>query len=96
MRRDYFSMLLSLVLLAAILVIGLTGTRAAQCPRGCVTPPRGCVVKGNISDAGEKIYHTPDSPSYLVVIVSPERGELWFCSEEAARANGFRKAFFGK
>lgn len=44
-----------------------------------------CLIKGNINSKGEKIYHTPDSPSYK--ITKPEK---WFCTEKEAQAAGFR------
>jgi hypothetical protein len=31
-----------------------------KCPQGCESPPPGCVVKGNVSEAGNKIYHVPE------------------------------------
>lgn len=43
--------------------------------------PSGWEVKGN---SGSMLFHTPDSPSYDAV-----RTEVWFESEEAARAAGF-------
>ncbi|WP_235827877.1 thermonuclease family protein [Brevibacillus migulae] len=42
-------------------------------------------IKGNITRNGEKIYHTPDSPSY-----EQTKAEVWFSTEEEARAAGFR------
>lgn len=45
----------------------------------------GCVIKGNINSKGEKIYHTPDSPSYKIT-----KPEMWFCTEQEAEAAGFR------
>lgn len=44
-----------------------------------------CVIKGNINSKGDKIYHTPDSSSYKVT-----KPEMWFCTEEEAKAAGFR------
>ncbi|HLS41187.1 MAG TPA: hypothetical protein VK038_10535, partial [Ornithinicoccus sp.] len=43
--------------------------------------PAGWTIKGN---AGSMLFHTPDSPSYDVMTA-----EVWFESEEAARAAGF-------
>ena len=51
---------------------------------------RDCVIKGNINSRGERIYHTPSSPWYSQTRISPLRGERWFCSEEEARAAGWR------
>lgn len=50
----------------------------------------GCVIKGNINSKGIRIYHTPSSPWYSRTKVSPAKGERWFCSEEEARAAGWR------
>lgn len=47
-----------------------------------------CEVKGNINSKGEKIYHTPTSPSYEKTI--PEE---MFCTIEDAEDAGYRAAF---
>lgn len=54
--------------------------------------PEGCVIKGNISKRGERIYHTPWSPWYQKVRVSAPDGERWYCDEAEAMAAGFRPA----
>jgi micrococcal nuclease len=70
-----------------------TPTTPAGCPQGCVTPPPGCVIKGNISSStGEKIYHVPGQRYYEQTKIEPEKGERWFCTEEEAIANGWRKS----
>ena len=48
-----------------------------------------CMIKGNISSSG-KIYHTPSSPWYKRTKINTGKGERWFCSEEAAKAAGWR------
>lgn len=50
-------------------------------------PPanKDCVIKGNINSKGEKIYHTPDSPSY-----KQTKPEMLFCTKAEAEAAGFR------
>ena len=48
-----------------------------------------CVIKGNISGSG-KIYHTPSSPWYDRTKINTAKGERWFCSEEEAKAAGWR------
>ncbi|MCL4768572.1 MAG: thermonuclease family protein [Hyphomicrobiaceae bacterium] len=53
--------------------------------------PRGCAIKGNISDGG-RIYHVPWSPHYSAVRIDATRGERWFCSEAEAIAAGWRPA----
>ena len=50
----------------------------------------GCTIKGNISPSG-KIYHFPGSAWYDRTGISEDRGERWFCSEEEARAAGWRR-----
>lgn len=51
-----------------------------------------CIIKGNISSSGEKIYHTPDCLSYDKTIIDENNGEKMFCSEEGAIEAGWRKA----
>lgn len=55
------------------------------------TPP--CQdIKGNISSSGEMIYHLPDGAYYDQVKIDESKGEKFFCSEEEAAAEGFRKS----
>ena len=70
----------------------LTPTSPPGCPKGCTTPPPGCVIKGNISSKGEKIYHMPGQRYYNATIIEPSKGERWFCTEAEALANGWRKS----
>jgi hypothetical protein len=66
---------------------------AGTCPEGCATSKPGCEIKGNISPkTGELIYHLPSQRYYGKTIISPEKGERWFCTEEEAEANGWRRA----
>lgn len=71
--------------------------RAAAAPDdGGFTPAAGgppdpdCVIKGNISARGARIYHLPGGPGYASTRIDTARGEGWFCDEAAARAAGFR------
>ena len=57
--------------------------------------PKGCPIKGNVSDNG-RIYHAPWSPWYDRTKVSVERGEPWFCSEREAIDAGWRAPIWGK
>ena len=65
-------------------------------PRPAPPSPRasgggqGCLIKGNISSSGNKIYHTPSSPWYAQTEVNAPRGERWFSSEAQALAAGWR------
>lgn len=70
-----------------------TAPIAGGCPQGCATPPPGCLIKGNISvTTGEKIYHLPGGEFYDQTVVNPSAGERWFCTEEEAAANGWRRS----
>lgn len=51
-----------------------------------------CVIKGNVSALGEKIYHLPGCGSYEKTKIDEARGERWFCGESEALAAGWRKA----
>lgn len=51
-----------------------------------------CVIKGNISADGEKIYHMPGQRYYDKTQIDATKGERWFCSESEARAAGWRKS----
>jgi hypothetical protein len=51
-----------------------------------------CSIKGNISPAGERIYHLPADAYYSSTVISPQRGERWFCTEAEATAAGWRHA----
>ncbi len=51
-----------------------------------------CVIKGNISTSGEKIYHLPGCGSYAKTQIDESRGERWFCSEAEAQAARWRRA----
>lgn len=53
----------------------------------------GCNIKGNISvNSGDHIYHFPGQEHYDETVITASKGERWFCSEDEARAAGWRKA----
>ena len=53
----------------------------------------GCNIKGNISrNTDEHIYHVPGQKFYSATRIDWLKGERWFCSEDAARAAGWRKS----
>ncbi len=54
--------------------------------------PGSCLIKGNISASGEKIYHLPGCGSYTKTQIDASRGERWFCTETEAQSAGWRKA----
>lgn len=51
-----------------------------------------CAIKGNVSLSGERIFHAPGCEFYSRTRIDEPAGERWFCSEEEARAAGWRKA----
>lgn len=63
------------------------------CPQGCEERLPGCDIKGNTSrQSGERIYHVPGQRNYDDTVIESWKGERWFCTEEEAVANGWRKA----
>ena len=66
--------------------------RAAVNDNAPATPPGKCTIKGNVSDRGERIYHVPGGQFYEATVISPTKGERWFCSEADARTAGWRKS----
>lgn len=53
--------------------------------------PKGCAIKGNISKSG-RLYHVPGSRWYEGTRINEAQGEQWFCSEQDAKAAGWRAA----
>ena len=65
----------------------------ACCASACTQEQRaGCVIKGNISSSGERIYHVPGQRYYDKTLIHLSKGERWFCTEQEAVAAGWRKA----
>ncbi|MED4581602.1 thermonuclease family protein [Brevibacillus choshinensis] len=56
-----------------------------EVPGSDQAPPEGKPIKGNINAKGDKIYHVPGSASY-----EQTNAEMWFATEEEAKAAGFR------
>jgi endonuclease YncB( thermonuclease family) len=54
--------------------------------------PPGCKIKGNIGSKGDRIYHMPGSHWYDRTVITVAKGERWFCSEDEAKAAGWRQA----
>ncbi len=69
--------------------------RAAKWNVALQEAPRGCPIKGNISDNGH-IYHAPWSPWYTKTKVSEDKGERWFCTEREALNAGWRAPIWGR
>ncbi len=66
--------------------------RTGQGAANLAQAPQGCVIKGNISSDGRRIYHLPGQNWYDRTRISQAKGERWFCSEAEARAAGWRRA----
>ncbi|GJD66585.1 thermonuclease family protein [Methylobacterium frigidaeris] len=72
-----------------------SGEAATSAPRAPepATPAAsaaGCQIKGNINAKGDRIYHMPGSRDYERTAINPNAGERMFCSEDEARAAGWR------
>lgn len=81
-------------LIAGALIIGAAGYYSVGDLVAQVAPhTKNCNIKGNISiNSQERIYHVPGQEYYASTKISPQYGERWFCSEEEARAAGWRRA----
>ena len=55
-------------------------------------PPAACSIKGNINKKGARIYHLLGQENYADIVITAEKGERYFCSEEEAVNAGWRKA----
>lgn len=71
-------------LLAALLLTGYVPATAGE--------NDACNIKGNVNTRGERIYHMPGDKYYDETSISASHGERWFCSEEEARAAGWRRS----
>jgi hypothetical protein len=50
-----------------------------------------CIIKGNVNRKGERIYFRPGQLDYARVdMIKP--GKRWFCTEDEAKAAGWRPA----
>lgn len=75
------------VRILAFLLVGL----ALHAPVAVAQTPPSCLIKGNVSARGERIYHLPGCRYYAATRIDPARGERWFCSEQEALAAGWRR-----
>ena len=49
-----------------------------------------CTIKGNISAKGDRIYHLPGTSTYTRTVIDERAGERMFCTEDEAKAAGWR------
>jgi endonuclease YncB( thermonuclease family) len=61
-------------------------------PATAGAPSPDCIIKGNVNNYGERIYHMPDQQFYSRVKMDKGQGERWFCTKEEAEAAGWRRA----
>lgn len=54
--------------------------------------PDGCVIKGNITKSGERIFHMPGQAWYDATTIRADKNERWFCTARQARRAGWRQA----
>ena len=68
--------------------------RGSRLSTGVTEPnkPGRCLIKGNISSSGERIFHVPGSRWYDRTQIDTSKGERWFCTNEEAVDAGWRKA----
>lgn len=66
--------------------------RSAEGGRADAQPVAGCLIKGNISSNGTRIFHSPGQRDYEKTRIQRSEGERWFCSATEARQAGWRAA----
>ncbi len=54
--------------------------------------PGACLIKGNISRRGERIYHVPGGQYYSRTKINQSKGERLFCTEAEAQAAGWQRS----
>ena len=80
------------VLVAAASFGGVYGVLRPQAVQTMLASTN-CAIKGNVSySGGQRIYHVPGQYYYDETVITPARGERWFCSEAEAMAAGWRRA----
>ncbi|MGY6633889.1 MAG: thermonuclease family protein [Alkalilacustris sp.] len=94
--RAYLSVEAAAMARRAGVFAGPPPPRAGFCaPEPASEPVRSaqtCQIKGNINASGERIYHLPGQRFYDVTRIDTAAGERWFCTEDDARAAGWRAA----
>lgn len=62
-----------------------------EAPQVEVTP-EACLIKGNVSNSGDMVYHMPGGVYYDRVKVDHSQGDRFFCLESEAVDAGFRRS----
>jgi len=93
-----FAILIASVILVMMIAFGLfifvqsNSSSTSPSILMLITKP-GCIIKGNISiNNGNRYYHLPGMKDYDLTVITPDKGERWFCTEEEAISQGWRKA----
>jgi endonuclease YncB( thermonuclease family) len=74
------------------LSVPVTAQAQLLAPASSATAPSPeCTIKGNINRKGERIYHLPGQIDYAKINMRDPQ-KRWFCSEDEARAAGWRPA----
>lgn len=76
----------------ALGMYAVMGSPLAEMARSEAGGDKACLIKGNVSHRGERIYHVPGGEFYGRTMINPLKGERWFCSESDARAAGWRRS----
>jgi endonuclease YncB( thermonuclease family) len=82
---------LSVPINAQSLLLPHSATESVHSPQAA--PSTECVIKGNVNQNGERIYHMPGQAFYDKVRMDLGNGKRWFCTPEEAEAAGWRRAF---
>jgi micrococcal nuclease len=73
-------------------VCNISGVQSNKTPSQNDLRADECLIKGNISSGGGKIYHLPNQKYYDKVVIDESKGERWFCSEKEAVEAGWRNS----
>lgn len=92
MRRSRFRATTIAAALFAVLLLARSSAATAETGTAAPVQIAACLIKGNISSSGERIYHVPGQRYYARTIIDLRRGERWFCTEAEAIAAGWRRS----
>lgn len=75
--------------------VGATAIAIAtvEAPQEETTPvAEECLIKANVGRNRSAIYHMPTGAYYDLIKIDPNQGDRYYCTEEEAVADGFRKS----
>jgi hypothetical protein len=79
------------VILGALSVPVMGQAQLLEPASSATAPSPECTIKGNVNRRGERVYHLPGRIAYATINMhNPQK--RWFCSEDEARAAGWRPA----